>query len=110
MKKSDFIKLHMSLSINLPKSIENNPIPSATDPTQDIPIRMIEVSAAGVPLNVREVKCSYNGITADKLSSIDSRNCDVFDQLREYQNLTKRVARPGVSITNPKNPKKNEKE
>ena len=55
MKKSDFIRLHMDLKINLPKTIESNPLKSCTDPTQDIPISMIEVTAMGIPTNVKQL-------------------------------------------------------
>lgn len=108
MKKSDFIRLHMDLTISLPKTKECNPLKSATDPTQDIPLRMVEMSAMGIPTNVKELKAIFNNIKAENFTSIERRFNDKFDQLGELQEASRQVSKKGVT-TNYKLSKKQKK-
>lgn len=96
MKKSDFIRLHMDLKINLPKTIESNPLKSCTDPTQDIPISMIEVTAMGIPTNVKQLKGVFSNLKVENLSTIEQRNNDKFDMLGELQQTAAQVSKKGV--------------
>lgn len=108
MKKSDFIALHLNLRVQIEKSKEFNPLPSDTDPTQDIPIKMIEVTALGVPVNVKQYKEVYSNIKAENFTSIEKRNCDVFDQLGELQNSVSKLQRKDIK-TNYVQPTKKQK-
>lgn len=108
MNIEQFKQLHKNLKICVSKTIEHNPLPSATDPTQDIPIRMIEVNAMGVPLNVKEHKPVMNNLKVEQMTSIEKRNNDAFDNLGELQDLSAKVAQKGVT-TNFIKPKKQKK-
>ena len=108
MNIAQFKQLHKNLRVFVPKTTEINPLPSATDPTQDIPIRMIEVNAMGVPLNVKERKTVMNGLKVEDMTTIEKRNNDKFDNLGELQELSSKVARKGVT-TNFLNTKKQKK-
>lgn len=105
MKKEDFIKLHLNLKVCIDKSIIVNPLPSATDPTQDIPVRNIEVSALGVPLNVKEVKGVFSNLKIEQFTTIEKRNNDKFDVVAELQSSATSLQGKGVT-TNYKIPKK----
>lgn len=96
MRKSEFIQLHKELRISIKRTFEYNPIPSDTDPTQDIPVKMIEVSAMGVPLNVKERKAVFSNLLADNLTSIEKRNNDKFDVLSELQNTAGKVSQTKI--------------
>lgn len=97
MNIEEFKTLHKNLCVRIPKTPESNSMPSDTDPTQDIPLRMVEVNALGAPVNVKERKVSYNNLKAENLSTIEKRNNDAFDQLGELQDLTKTAVGSGVS-------------
>lgn len=108
MNKAQFLKLHMDLSIRIEKSREINSEPSATDPTQDIPIRMIEVTSMGVPINVKQYQAVYSNIKAENLSTIERRNCDKFDQLGELQDSVRKLQKKDIT-TNFVKPEKKQK-
>ena len=108
MKKNDFIKLHMELKIHIDKTREFNNEPSATDPTQDVPVRMIEITAMGVPTNVKEHKAVFSNIKAENFTSIEKRHMDVFDQFGELQNSIGELKQKNVT-TNYVKPKKQQK-
>lgn len=76
--------LHSDGRISIPRTCYANPIPSDTDPTQDVPIKNIQLGLNGEPLNVRKLSMS-NGVPIDALSAIDRRNMDKFDVLGELQ-------------------------
>ena len=97
MNIEEFKTLHKNLRVFIPKTTESNPIPSDTDPTQDIPLRMVEVNALGAPVNVKERKVVFNNVKAENLTTIEKRNNDAFDQLGELQDLTKSAVGSGVS-------------
>ena len=97
MTKQQFIDLHLHLHIHLPKTIEVIPIDSATDPTQDIPIRAIQFAANGVPLNVKEYKKVFSNIKVEQFTSIEKRNCDKFDNYGELQKEISKVTHKGVT-------------
>lgn len=108
MKKSEFLKLHMDLSIKVEKTREVNPEPSATDPTQDIPVRMIEVTAMGVPTNVKQFKEVFSNVKAENFTTIEKRFNDVFDQLGELQSAVGKFRKKDIT-TNFVQPKKQQK-
>lgn len=91
--------------LQFPKTMEYNPVESATDPTQDIPVKMIEVTAAGIPINVKETRGVFSNLKAENLTSIERRNNDKFDVMNELQTSIGAVARDGVT-TNFVPPKK----
>ena len=99
MKKSDFITLHANLRIMLPKTFEVNLLDSDTDPTQDIPIKAIQLGANGLPLNVRDYKGIFSNVRIEDFTSIEKRNNDQFDNLGELESLSKKVSKNGVSTT-----------
>lgn len=97
MTIEQFETLHKNLKVNVPKSIEINRLDSATDPTQDIPIKNIELAANGEPINVRKRDIPFSNVKVENFTSIEHRHTDSFDQLGELQSLAHRVAQPGVS-------------
>lgn len=99
MKKSEFIVLHANLRIKLPTRFEVNLLDSDTDPTQDIPIKAIQLNANGMPLNVRNYNGIFSGVRIEDFTSIEKRNNDQFDNLGELQNLSQKVSKKGVSTT-----------
>lgn len=69
-------------------NIDYNPIPSDTDPTQDMPVKNIEFGINGVPVNVKVNRnLSYNNLPIEKMTSIDRRNNDAFDSVGELRSL-----------------------
>lgn len=97
MTIEQFKTLHKELKVNVPKTIEINRLDSATDPTQDIPIKNIELAANGEPINVRNRNIPFNNIKVENFTSIERRHTDSFDQLGELQSLAHSVAQPGVT-------------
>ena len=95
--KSDFIKLHMDLIIHLPKVVEINLLDSATDPTQDIPVKMIQMTASGIPINVKKLDMPMTGVRIEDFTAMEKRNMDIFDALGEYQGLVGKVSQKGVT-------------
>lgn len=106
MTKDEFRTLHKDLRISVPKTPEMNHLPSATDPTQDIPVRMIQVNSLGEPMNVRQTKGVYSNLKPESFTSIEKRNNDKFDVLNELQNTVRDMSKK-VTI-NPKKQKQNE--
>lgn len=111
MNQKQFRYLHSNLVINVPKTLEVNSLPSATDPTQDIPVKMIEVTAAGIPINVRETKGVFSNLHAEQFTAIERRHNDKFDVLGELQESVKKVEGKNVTtnFVKPKKQKQNEK-
>lgn len=109
MKKSDFIKLHLNLRIQIKKTVEFNPLDSDTDPTQDIPIKMIEVTSMGVPINVKERQAVFSNIKAENFTSIEKRFNDQFDQLGELQSTVAQLQNKNIK-TNYVIPSKKQKQ
>lgn len=97
MTIAQFRILQHRLSIQLQKHKDWNPLPSDTDPTQDIPVKSIQLAANGEPINVKRSNGVFNGIPADKLSSVEKRNNDKFDQLGELQNLARQAGQHGIT-------------
>lgn len=112
MTISQYKQLHRDLRIYIPRKPDYNPLPSETDPTQDIPIRMIEVNSLGEPINVKQRKPVYSGVSADNLTTIEKRNCDQFDNVGELQESIKKVSTRGITtdFVKPKKVKQNEKQ
>lgn len=108
MKKSDFIKLHFNLRIQIKKTVEFNPLDSDTDPTQDIPIKMIEVTSMGVPVNVKERQAVFSNIKAENFTTIEKRFNDQFDQLGELQSSVAQLQNKNIK-TNYVKPSKKQK-
>lgn len=111
MTLENYKKMRKLLSISLPKTIEFNPLPSDTDPTQDIPVKMIEVTAAGIPVNVKTTHGVFSNVKCENLTSIERRNNDKFDNVIELQRSIERVSRDGIStdyVQPTKTPKKHE--
>lgn len=109
MKKSDFIKLHLDLRIQIKKTAESNPLDSDTDPTQDIPIKMIEVTSMGVPINVKESQAVFSNIKAENFTTIEKRFNDQFDQLGELQLSVSQLQNKNIQ-TNYVKPSKKQKQ
>lgn len=105
MNQKQFRILHSRLSINVPKTLEVNSLPSDTDPTQDIPVKMIEVTASGIPINVRETKGVFSNLHAEQFTAIERRNNDKFDVLGDLQESISRVHGTDVSTNFIKNVK-----
>ena len=85
MTISEFRTLHKDLRVQTKKHQFKNNLASATDPTQDIPVRMIQMTANGIPLNVKQRALKFNNLKAENLSSIERRNNDTFDVFGELQ-------------------------
>lgn len=109
MTKSDFIKLHLNLRIQISKTAESNPLDSDTDPTQDIPIKMIEVTSMGVPINVKERQAVFSNIKAENFTTIEKRFNDQFDQLGELQSSVAQLQNKNIQ-TNYVKPSKKQKQ
>ena len=97
MTKKQFIELHFNLKINVPKTLEINPFPSETDPTQDIPIKAIQITASGIPINVKQYQSVMSGVKVENFTSLEKRNNDVFDNVGELQEISKKMNKSGVS-------------
>lgn len=100
-----FKELHLNLKIVQQKQREFNPLPSDTDPTQDIPVRKIELAANGAPINVKQLQGVYSNLKPENFTALEKRHQDKFDVLGDYQKEVSKVAQKGVT-TNFKNPKK----
>ena len=109
MTKSDFIKLHLNLRIQINKTSEYNPLDSDTDPTQDIPITMIEVTSMGVPTNVKERQAVFSNIKAENFTTIEKRFNDQFDQLGELQSSVSQLQNKNITTNYVKPSKKQKK-
>lgn len=99
MRLSEYRSLHKNLNVVICKHFETNNVPSATDPTQDIPVRMIQMTASGVPLNVKQRDLKFNNLKIENLTTIEKRNNDVFDCVGELQENASKFNRKGISIT-----------
>ena len=112
MTRKQFIELHSQLSISIEKTIENNPIESATDPTQDIPVRNIECTAQGIPTNVKELRRAFSNIKVENFTTIEKRHNDQFDQLGELQESVSQFKGKDVTtnFVKPKKQKQNHEE
>lgn len=97
-------ELHSCGVIKIPRSHFPNPIPSDTDPTQDVPIKNIQFGINGEPLNVRKQNMA-NGVSIDEMSSIDRRNTDKFDVLGELQASQRSASKTINDIKQQKNEK-----
>lgn len=92
MNLSDFRKLHFDGKIILPRGYENNPLPSNTDPTQDVPIENVQLAANGIPINVSLRKdLVMTNSPIEKMTAIDRRYMDKFDVVGELQAAERRV-------------------
>lgn len=85
MNKEQFKLLHKNINMQFSRTREYNPLPSATDPTQDVPIRMIEVNSLGEPMNVKQTKGIFSNLKPENFTAIERRNTDKFDALNELQ-------------------------
>ena len=110
MTIEQFKILHRNIRHCFPRTDEINNLPSVTDPTQDIPIRNIELTAAGIPINVKDLKgkMPMSGVPVESFTTIEKRNNDKFDVLGELQESAKLISRSGVQ-TNYKPIKKQKK-
>jgi len=99
MTIEQFKTLHRNIRHCFPRTDEVNNLPSETDPTQDIPIRNIELTAAGIPINVKDLKgkMPMSGVPIEQLTSIEKRNNDKFDVLGELQESAKTISRSGAT-------------
>lgn len=104
-----FKELHLNLHVNCPRTIEQNFLPSATDPTQDIPVKAIELAANGAPLNVSTLSQIMSNVKIENMTSIERRHVDDFDRVAELQNEISKVAQKGVT-TNFTKPTKKQKQ
>lgn len=91
MNRLQTLEFHKNGKMCIPKFHPKNSVPSSTDPTQDIPIKRLQMAANGLPINVRQFNTVYSNTGVEKLTSIDRRNHDVFDALGELQSLDKKV-------------------
>lgn len=86
MDYKTFMSLHRKGKLFLPREQFKNPLPSSTDPTQDIPIKKLQMAANGIPVNVSMRKdLYYTNRGTETLCTIDSRNNDKFDVAGELQ-------------------------
>lgn len=97
MTKKQFIELHLNLKVNVPKTLEKNPFPSETDPTQDIPIKAIQITASGIPINVKQYDSVMSGVKVEQFTTLEKRNYDIFDNVGELQSISKNMNKSGVS-------------
>lgn len=89
------------------KHFDTNDIPSATDPTLDVPVSAIQFGINDVPLNVNVNKrLAYNNRPIEQMLSIDRRNTDPFDAVGELRALERSHA--GKKVINYKKSQKNE--
>lgn len=86
---------------------DRNELPSATDPTQDVPVSAIQFGLNDVPLNVQVNKrLAYNNRPIEQMSSIDRRNNDAFDSVGELRAIER--ANAGKKVINYKKSQTNE--
>lgn len=112
-----FNKLHLHLQVHIPNEPEKNSLPSATDPTQDIPVKIIQFAANGQPLNVKEHTGVYSNLQVfvdgeENLTAIERQYTDKFDVLGEYQKEISKVRsfiKDNKQNVQPKKDEKNEK-
>lgn len=99
--------MQITLQSPIIKHYDKNDIPSATDPTQDVPVSAIQFGLNDVPLNVQVNKrLAYNNRPIEHMSSIDRRYNDTFDALGELRSLENSHA--GKKEINYKKSQKNE--
>lgn len=91
MNRLQALEFHKQGMLCIPKFHPVNSVPSFTDPTQDIPIKRLQMAANGLPINVRQLNAVYSNSGVEKLTSIDRRNHDAFDALGELQSIEKKV-------------------
>lgn len=91
MTREQFFTAHSRSVIFMGKFYEPNCLPSATDPTQDIPVGQINLGVDGEPLNVRRQSMDFANIPINQMTNIDRRNCDKFDILGEQMELQQSV-------------------
>lgn len=96
-------------SMHMPctRKFDNNPLPSSTDPTQDVPVSQIQFGLNDVPLNVRinNKRLAYTNLFIDQMSSVDRRNNDVFDAVGELRALERANAGKKVNVKTKKSVK-----
>ena len=73
--------------------IEKNPLPSCADPTQDIPIKRLQLAANGDPINVRRLNLPFTCAPVSSLTAVDRRNFDKFDAFGVLQSLERSAAK-----------------
>lgn len=88
MTYENYRLLHRKGKVFCPRSIEFNILPSATDPTQDMPMSQVELLANGMPVNVNVVNLPMTGVKIEEMTSIDRRLRDKFDVFGEFQTIS----------------------
>lgn len=108
MNQVQYRAMQKSLISPILLHFDTNNIPSATDPTQDVPVSAIQFGLNDVPLNVNINKhLAFNNRPIEQMSSIDRRNFDAFDAVGELRALERSNA--SKNDINYKKSQKNEK-
>lgn len=98
MNREQFRTLNKRGNLSIPRTKENNSLPSDTDPTQNCPIaKVYNAMVTGKPIDIKEHKVAFNNLHADQFTSIERRNNDAFDVYAEMRrtkgNVDARVAK-----------------
>lgn len=91
MTIEQYRNMQKTLCVPFMKHAECNPLSSATDPTQDVPVSKIMFGLNGEPLNVSKRSLTFNNLPIEKMTAIDRRNNDVFDAVGEMRQLESKV-------------------
>lgn len=91
MTREQLKKLQKEGIIYIKPTIIVNVLPSATDPTQDIPISRLQMAANGLPINVRCNKVYFTNEGVESLCATDRRNMDKFDVYGELQGIERNI-------------------
>lgn len=75
------------------RTFDFNPLPSGTDPTQNVPVSAFQFGLDGSVLNSRSNNLPYSGVKIEDMTSIESRHRDAFDVLGEQQKLAERASK-----------------
>lgn len=109
MTRTQFRELSRQGRSFIPRSVFSVSVPSATDPTQDVPVsRVFSAMTTGVPLDIHQNPMSFNALHAEDLSSLEKKNNDSFDVFAESRNVQKGLDKQIKNIVKSQNSKQNE--
>lgn len=109
MTRNEFRTLNKNGRVYTKPHFMRNPIPSITDPTQDMPVANLVTSImTGTPINVKKNPMTFGLIpSTSQLTAIDKRNTDAFDAFAELHTSGKRISKV-ATIKQPKKEENNE--
>lgn len=109
MTRTQFRELSRQGRSFLPRSIFHSSVPSATDPTQDVPVsKVYNAMTTGIPLDIGQNPMSFNALHAEDLSSLEKKNNDSFDVFAESRKVQKGLDKQIKQIVVSQKSKQNE--